>query len=216
MAAVFYDSVLEKHPQSAPWARLATNQKNNCPDYFPLLAGAEWVEGDSGTKGKNARIETTCRPAPEKGTLPSEAGVMSRTYFAGASKFKTIELVYKKTDTELQEFSDDTPLRPKVIMMMPLTVGTRWKTRSADRLFSYEISAMDVTVKVEAGEFPSCVQVKSLPEGSTTPTYDYYAPGVGRVLNSFLTPQGEKRNIELLSFKPGSEVDFKTVDISAP
>ncbi len=209
MAAVFYDSVLEKYPQADPWARLSTNQKGNCPDFFPLLPGTEWVEGDSETKGKNARIETSCRPLPEKGTMPSEAGLMVRTYFAGASKFKTIELSYKKAGNELREFTPEYELRPKIIMMLPAVVGTKWKTRSADRLFSYEITAADVTVKVEAGEFPGCIVVRSSVEAVPGATLDYYAPGVGRVLNSFSTAQGEKRNIELLSFKPGPDIDFR-------
>src|SRR4051812_29890647 len=55
MAGAFFDRVIERYPQADPWAQAAAFQKNNCPDYFPLLNGNEWTEGDSETKGKNAR-----------------------------------------------------------------------------------------------------------------------------------------------------------------
>ncbi len=211
MANVFYDSVLEKYPQSDPWARLATNQKVNCPDYFPLTAGSQWVEGDSDSSGKNARIETVCKPATDKGAMPSEAGVLVRTYFAGKEKFKSTELLYKKIEGELRELDEANDPRPKVILQIPITVGARWKTKSGVRTFTYEIVANDKTVKVEAGEFNNCVLVRSSAEGVPGATNEYYAPSVGRVLTSFSTTAGEKRNTELLSYKPAPDVDFKTV-----
>lgn len=211
MAVVFYDSVLEKYPQSDPWSLLAANQKNNCPDYFPLFPGAEWVEGDSETKGKNARIEVVCKPAPEQGTMPSESGILQKTYFAGDSKFRTTSLTYKKTASEVQEFSEENDLRPKIIMMLPVTADTKWKTRASQRLFSYEVTSLNATVVVGAGEFTNCLVLKSSVEAVPGATLEYYAPGVGRILNTFVTPQGEKRNIELLSYKAGPDVDFRSM-----
>ncbi|MCG3205266.1 MAG: hypothetical protein KCHDKBKB_01985 [Elusimicrobia bacterium] len=209
MAAVFYDAVMEKYPQSEPWARLAVNQKNNCPDYFPLYAGTKWVEVDSDTKGKNARIETECKQASEKGVFPSESGVFVKTYYAGSTKFKTIQLTYRKSNDEVLEFAAENELRAKVILKFPMEVGMRWRTRSATHMFTYEIIANDATVKVQAGEFSSCLVVRSSAEGVPGATLDYYAPGVGRVLTAFSTAQGEKRNVELSSYVAAPDFDFK-------
>lgn len=211
MANVFYDSVLEKYPTSAPWARLATNQKANCPDYFPLIPGAEWVEGDSDSGGKNARIEIVCKALPDGDAMPSEAGQLSKTYFAGKEKFKTTQLTYRKVEGEVRETSVENELRSKVILHLPVLVGTKWKTRSGERLFSYEIVANDKTVKVEAGEFTNCILVRSSADGVPGATNEYYAPTVGKVLTTFSTEAGEKRNTELLTFKPAGEVDFKSL-----
>src|SRR5438105_3832138 len=44
MAGTFFDQLLERYPQSDPWARAALHEKNNCPDFFPLLPGSRWTE----------------------------------------------------------------------------------------------------------------------------------------------------------------------------
>ncbi len=210
MAGVFYDQVAERYPQSDPWARLAAHEKNNCPDYFPLMPGFKWVEGDSETQGKNARVETVCKSAAGDGSLPSEAGILERTYFAGTAKFKSTQLIYKKSGDELQEFTSEDDPRYKVILKIPSQMGAHWKTKWAERIFNYEIVADDKTVKVAAGEFRSCILVKSTVDGVPGATLEYYAPSVGRILTAFATPSGEKRNTELLSYKPAAaDIDFK-------
>ncbi len=210
MAQAFYDDVLERYPQSDPWAKMAAFQRNQCPDYFPLLPEARWVEGDSETKGKNARIETVCKPpeAPSgaKGGnyFPSQAGRLVRTYFAGEKKFRTIEVDYKKADGELLEFSEASDPRGKVILKWPLKVGTRWSTAYGGRTFRYEVVAAGKSVTVAAGRFDGCVQVRSQVDGIPGATNEYYAPGVGRILTTFASAEGEKPNPELLSHRPAA------------
>lgn len=211
MADVFYTAVAEKYPKSDPWARLAANQINNCPDYFPLLTGFQWVEGDSETRGKNARIESVCNASPDTRALPSEAGVIVRTYFAGAQKFKTTQLLYKKSQGDVLEFANENDPRSKVVLRLPVKVGDHWKTKAMERTFVYDVLADDKTIKVEAGEFNNCVLVRSMVEGVPGATNEYYAPSVGKVLTSFATPAGEKRNTELLSYKTAPDVEFKSV-----
>ena len=211
MASAFYDRVTQTYPQSDPWALWAAYQKNNCPDYFPLLAGAHWVEGDSDSGGKNARIETVSKTDPDGGRIPWGAAIFSRTYYAGASKFKSVEIKYKKEGDEVQELGQNDP-RPKVVLKIPPVMGTRWKTKNGTQLYVYEIVGIDKTVKVAAGEFRNCAVLRSSIEGSAGAALEYYAPGVGRVLTAFVTPTGERRNTELLSFSPatGASLDEET------
>lgn len=206
MASAFYERVVQNYPQSEPWALWAGYQKNNCPDYFPLLAGGRWIEGDSDSGGKNARIETISKPDPDAGRVPWAGGIFARSYFAGASNFKTVELKYRKAGEEVQELTGGADPRPKVILKIPPAVGTKWKTKSGTQLYAYEIVADDRTVKVEAGEFKNCVVVRSSIEGSPGAALEYYAPAVGRVMTAFVTPTGERRNTELLSFSPAADV----------
>jgi tetratricopeptide (TPR) repeat protein len=140
MAGTFYDRVIENYSQSVPWARAAVLQKQNCPDYFPLLNGSEWVEGDSETNGKNARIRTVCKPFPDaKNTLPSEGGVLEKTYFAGDKESSSIELIYKKINDELLELKAFEDAVGKVVLKWPLDVGQEWKTRPVNTTFVYNI-----------------------------------------------------------------------------
>lgn len=213
MANAFYDTVVQRYPQADPWARHAAYYRNNCPDYFPLVPGFRWVMGDSETHGKNAKVEVACRK-PSKSEEGVINGVLEKTYFGGETKFKTIELRYKKTDSELLEFVASEDPRSKIIFKWPVVVGLKWSTKSGGKIFHYEVVALDKAVKVEAGEFKDCVQVKSSIEGLTGATNEYYAPGVGRILVTISTTEGEKRNTELISFQPAVIADIENEDSS--
>jgi len=202
MAQTFFERVVERYPQSEPWARAASLEKVNCPDYFPLIPGSQWVEGDSDTKGKNARVEIICEnvSGPKKG-LPSEYGRLVRAYFAGKKKSHATQYVYKKVGSELWEFSSESDPRYKVVLRWPFEPGLRWKTKMRGRTFRYEIKSISKKVKVVAGTFSECLHVRSSIEGIPGAfTNEYYAPGVGRVLTTVTTKNAEKRVTELLSF----------------
>lgn len=205
MASAFYERVIENHSQSEPWARAAFLQKQNCPDYFPLLPGSEWVEGDSETKGKNARIQTNCKVLEgAKNNLPSEAAILSKTYFAGDKKSSSIELIYKKIGNELTEFAKAEDAVGRIILTWPLKAGTTWKTRPGNTTFVYEIQSANEKVKVEAGEFQNCLKVQVAVSGITgAASMEYYAPGVGRVLTTVSTKGNEARVTELMSYRLG-------------
>ncbi len=205
MAGAFYDRVIEIYSQSEPWARAAVLQKQNCPDYYPLVVGTEWLEVDSETKGKNARIQTVCKALPESsGTLPSEGGILRKTYFAGDKESSSLELIYRKIQGELQELRTLEDPVGKVVLKWPLETGQTWKTRPGNATFVYEIESVKEKVKVEAGEFENCVKVGFTISGiAGASTHEYYAPGVGRVLTTVSTKGSEARVTELLSFKPG-------------
>lgn len=209
-AKAFYESVVTQYPQSTPWAARAAYFRNNCPDYFPLIKGFRWIEGDSETHGKNARIEVVCK-SPVGKRAADYTGVLEKTFYAGESKFKTIPLHYKKTDQELTEYESDQDPRSKTVLMWPLSTDTKWITKFANKTFRYEIVAIDKTIKVQAGEFSNCVQVRSSVEGLSGATNEYYAPDVGRVLVTFSTGEGEKRNTELISYS-AAEMDLDVKD----
>ncbi len=203
-AKAFYDLVVQRYPQATPWSSQAAYFRNNCPDFFPIVDGWKWVEGDSETHGKNARIEIRCK-SPGVGKSGDFTATLEKTYFGGDTKFKTIDLFYKKSDTELNEFVSKQDPRAKTILMWPLRIGTKWATKMDNKTFRYEVVADDKVIKVQAGEFANCIQVRSAIEGYPGATNEYYAPDVGRVLVTISTSEGEKRNTELISYSPAVE-----------
>jgi hypothetical protein len=198
MANTFYDEVATRYPDSDPWARAAALQKNNCPDYFPLIPGSQWVEVDSDSKGQNARIEITCEPVSgESKILPSEAGVLVRQFYAGEKKSLSTKATYRKDQMELHEFRGEKTTSPTVLLKWPIEANARWSTQVDGRVARYELATMSANVSVAAGDFDDCLVVRSFFPGDNAVKNEYYAPGVGRVLTSVITSKGEKRITEL-------------------
>lgn len=208
MAQTFYDEVLTRYPDASPWGEAALLQKNSCPDYFPLVAGSRWVEGDSDTKGKNARIEITCEAVVgEPKTLPSQAGVLMRQFYAGDKKSLVTKATYRKDQLELREYrSENAP--PLVLLKWPVEVGTKWSTQADGRLVRYEIASLSAQVSVVAGDYDDCLHVRSSYPGDSTIRNEFYAPGIGRILTSMTTSKGEKRITELLEASLVEAPDF--------
>jgi len=204
----FYDGVMSRYPQSDPWAKAARLQKNSCPDYFPMLPGSQWVEGDSETKGENARIELSIESLHEKNALPNESARLRRVFYAGNKKFQTTEFVYRKIKSELLEFpSADDPVC-KVVLRWPLEEGAGWITKWNRQTFHYTVAALHQKVKVAAGEFNDCAKIQSYVEGTAGYRNDYYAAGIGQILTTVETKNAEKRNTELLSYQIGPLEDY--------
>jgi hypothetical protein len=211
MASTFYDEVIARYPTSEPWSQAATLQKNNCPDYFPLIEGSSWTEVDSDTKGKTARIEIMCETFSDSPRLlRSQAGRLIKTYFAGDKKSLVRSLVYKKEQTELQQSSTGQEADPEIIMKWPIDVGTRWATRIAGRVTNCEISSIDRAISVVAGDFEGCLLIRSYSSDEGAVKNDYYAPGVGHILTSITSKAGEKRITELASYRINENSSFST------
>jgi hypothetical protein len=202
MATTFYDEVLTRYPNSDPWARASLLQKNNCPDYFPLVTGSKWTEVDSDTKGQNARIEIACEAVSGEGrTLPSQAGVMVRQFYAGEKKSLTTRAIYRKDQMELREFRGENTTTPTVLLHWPVEAGFKWSTQIDGRLARFEIASMSAQASVMAGDFDDCLVVRSNFPGESSMKNEYYAPGVGRVLTTIMTDKGEKRITELAKYQ---------------
>jgi len=202
MANIFYQRVNVEYPQSDPWARAASLQQLNCPDFFPLIPGGRWKEGDSDTKGKIAKTIIECSSlSKSKGSFPSEKAKVVRTFYSGDKKFRSVQFVYRKEKNVLSEYVSEKDPRAKTILKWPLKVGTQWRTKMAGRFFHYEVVAINQNVRVAAGNFSGCVKIGSSVGQSVGLRFEYYAPGVGRVLTTLSTKSGEKRNTELLSYE---------------
>lgn len=200
IAETFFDRVMQQYPQS-DWAKPAGLQKQNCPDYFPLVADSQWTEVDSETKGKNARIEIRC-----KGLADEAEATLARTYFAGDKEVSQTQFLYKKANGELVEYQSEKDPIGKVILKWPAKVGAKWRTTGYGKAIDYEIKSMSEKVKVEAGEFTDCLKVQSSIVGlGGASTFEYYAPGVGRVLTT-VSGKGdaEQRITELKFYRPAA------------
>ncbi|OVE78233.1 hypothetical protein BVX98_00755 [bacterium F11] len=214
-AQIYYEKVTTEYPQSKPWAQAAALQIINCPDYFPLIPGSEWEEGDSDTKGSIAKTVTRCLSLKNtKKTLPSEAAILKRSFYGGSKKFQTSSYVYRKSNKELKEYVSENDSRSKTILKWPLTIGQKWRTPMGGRFFVYELVGIKEKIKVAAGEFEGCLKVKSSIEGSPGKRFEYYAPGVGRILTTLSSSHGEKRNTELISYKIAAFPGFGSRDPS--
>lgn len=210
MANTFYDEVVTRYPDSDPWAKAASLQKNNCPDYFPLIPGSQWTEVDSESKGQNARIEVSCEEIPgEPKSLPSQAGLLNRQFYAGDKKSLTTKATYRKDQMELQEFRSD-KISPTVLIKWPIETNARWSTQVEGRLARYELATMSSHVSVMAGDFDDCLVIRSFFPGESAVKNEYYAPGVGRVLTTVTTPKGEKRITELSTYKISEIPEYLT------
>jgi len=210
MAQTFYDRVLERYPQSDPWAKIAGLQKLNCPDYFPLLPGSSWVEGDSESKGKIAKTEIICKEleSDQRG-FPSGSGILISTFYAGKNKVQTARSIYKKFQGELHQYKSEIDSRSKLVLKWPLEIGTKWTARSDDRLYRFEVVGVNQIVKVRAGVFKNCIKVRSFVTGtSKAASNDYYAPGVGRVLRTVSTAKTETRVTELIMYEIAELPEF--------
>jgi len=202
-AKSFYARVEKEYMASQPWSAQASFQSANCPDFFPLVPGSAWVEGDSESGGKNARIESICEASSGTAAIPMSAGIIVRSYYGGNSKFKTSRTLYRKEGATVWEFEADSAVG-RGVLRGPLDVGTTWEGELAGRTFRYEVVSDSATVTVRGGTFPGCLLVRARADGVPGATNEYYAPFVGRVLTSFSGEGGERRNTELLSYKPGA------------
>jgi hypothetical protein len=203
----FYDRVRREYESSDPWAALAAFHAENCPDFFPLTAKSKWVEGDSDTGGRNARIESVCQVSSTPAKVPFSSATIERSYFAGTSKFKTVNFLYRKDGATVWEHPPGGE-PPRMVLKAPLVQGTRWSSQVGGRTFNYEIVSASTTVTVAAGTFDRCLHVRARADGIPGATNEFYAPSVGRVLSSYSGPEGERRNTELLSFTPGPMEPF--------
>jgi VanZ family protein len=201
LARKLYRQILDRYGDRKGWGPRAELALFNTPNYFPLTDGATWEEGDSETKGRNARIVITCRPVEEDPT----AARLARQYYAGSTYVKNLSVsnVYRKKGAELHEHPSGPKGTPVLLLRHPFEKGQKWTSKRVGRTSSFVIDGT-ADVKVAAGEFKDCLVVREQPEGVTGSwQVNYYAPGVGRVLTSLASGSSERRNTELLSYNLG-------------
>ncbi|MGA2090468.1 MAG: hypothetical protein ABSH12_03275 [Endomicrobiales bacterium] len=193
----YYLELVQKYPQSVPWAERAMRGAMRSPDYFPLGAGSFWIEGDSATGGNNMRAEWNCLE------VSSTTRCIKRRVFAGKMVVSTVKRYYVLASFEVRE-SNNPLLNPHtVIMSYPFYEGKTWKSVRDGNPTVYTIVSKTATVKTKAGEFINCLKIKeinTLIPGSQK--FNYYAPGIGWVLTTTgSSGSPEHSNTELLSCK---------------
>lgn len=193
-----YQKILSEHPDSQPWAAQARLGLMRCPDYFPMHAGCSWVEGDSDTLGRNMRAEVRVSSAAS-----AAESCLEKTIYAGQTLFSKSEQCYHKENEELKQVPSQTA-SGTILLRYPCKAGKTW-SGLGNRPAAYSIEKDNVTVKVKAGTFSGCLQVKEQLPGLRSWSYTYYAPNVGKILTSVSTSKGEKRVAELLSYSIAKE-----------
>jgi len=198
-----FQDLADEHGRRGAWKEKAERALLNSPNYFPLIPGARWEEGDSDTGGRNASIRIQCEPlagAPGSFTL-------ARDYYAGRRQVDSLssKKIYRKTGLELREAAGSGKAE-SVVLKYPLSPGATWPCAAGP---CEVLGTADVQVR--AGLFRDCLKVKvPLPGVTSSWKVDYYAPGIGKVLTSAATATTEKRNTELLSYNllDGKEADY--------
>lgn len=191
-AKKIYQKIIKNYP-ATQWARLASDKIRHCYDYFPLLKGNFWIEGDSETGGKNYLAEISC----------IEPNKVIKKIYAGKRLVATLNLTYKKTERELSEYEGE--MRDgQLIFCYPLGIGDTWFSGEGLEKAVYTVISKNEEVKTKSGKFSDCLKIRQeKKKASGSFRYDYYAPEVGRVLvtlGSERNPQ-EVRITEILSYK---------------
>lgn len=193
-----YQKIIKDFP-SSEWGKVAQEKIRDVYDYFPLLKGNFWIEGDSETGGKNYLAEISC----------IEPNKVIKKIYAGKRLVATLNLTYKKTERELSEYEGE--MRDgQLIFCYPLGIGDTWFSGEDLERAVYTVISKNEEVKTKSGKFSDCLKIRQeKKKASGSFRYDYYAPEVGRVLvtlGSERNPQ-EVRITELLSYKVVDPVD---------
>ncbi|MFA5858133.1 MAG: hypothetical protein WC955_03600 [Elusimicrobiota bacterium] len=202
LALYQYELIITSYPESKH-AKLAVGQREYCYDFMPVVAGHFWAEGDSQTGGQNYRAEIVS--VGKSKVAGRDVEVLQRKVFAGKQVVSNTREYYYFEGKSLVRH--DTA-NPQTVMIQPLLLDTQWFARQMGQEVVFTVVARGLNITVRAGTFTKCAKIrqeyKSLP-GSWR--YDYYAPGVGRILTT--TAAGkmpETRMTELLTYRVPKKV----------
>lgn len=185
------ERVAREFPDS-PWAEEAKRTLLDCPDYFPIRAGSDWVFVDSQTGGRNMRLVI------EVSTASAESAELEGAFFAGARRFQEFRRRYVKEGWAVWEEEG----RERVpILRYPYHEGQVWTAKRGGRAVEFRVESAAEVVKVRAGTFHGCLRVRESQRGLPAWKYDYYAPGVGRVKTTIGGKGFENPNTELKAVK---------------
>ena len=196
-ARMFFTRIIDDYPKSEPWGGLAEKSLFDCPDYFPLIEGSFWMEGDSKSGGKNMRTEWVSR------YISGDIYNINRQIFSGSQLVVKVERYFKKEKNGLFEFKSLKEPKYTKVLSYPFIEGNKWASTKDGVGVRYEIIASYVPVQVVAGKFDNCIKVSERYENfPNSIKYNYYAPEVGWVLTTTSLVGGQEfRNSELISYK---------------
>jgi VanZ family protein len=166
------------------------------PDYFPLIDGAQWVEGDSATGGANMKAIWSAHEV--------STGVfrVDKKFFAGPMVVTTRSVYYAVSGYALLESQSRPDSGSAVFLEHPIYHGKKWSRRDGARVAGITVEFVPTAVKVRAGVFGECIRIgEKYTDSPGVIRYSYYAPYVGWVLTTISGSRGEHRNSELITFK---------------
>lgn len=163
-----------------------------CPDYFPLDRAKAWKYGDSQTGGQNA-TQVYSVTGRGKGWIEADVSI-----FAGETLVQKTARRYELKDMDLFEKNG-----PSVTKMLryPVETGKTWTTTEGGNKLFMRVDRTGVKVTVRGGDFDNCAKVRRAIAGMPSWIYEYYAPGVGRVLISVAGDDFENRVTELIEYE---------------
>lgn len=205
-ASHFYSMIIMDYPYLQPLNSLAELGLMESPDFFPLVDGWSWYEGDSQSYGKNMYQQRYC-------SLVSSGTDKLKRYFevykirtiiytgkGGKKVFDSIDY-YKKFHYNILKSKTPTFSKFSIVMKFPHKKGKKWTAVLEGKKNIYSIEDLNAQVVVRTGSYKNCLKIKELqPNIPHSWRYDYYAPGVGKVLSTVATERTEKRNSELIDF----------------
>ncbi|MBI4055352.1 MAG: tetratricopeptide repeat protein [Elusimicrobia bacterium] len=190
-----------RRPKDAGCVSKAKRELVRTPDYFPWRGNRIWFFGDSQTGGKNMRTKLYFEVS---GSTSSDRAVLVQEIFAGKTHFQTLRRAYELAEWELREYASPQDSVYAVILRYPFVPGQSWRTRRSGQGVRFSIEESAAAVQVRAGRYEGCLKVREEIEGAGGSwKYDYYAPGVGKVLTTVAGPSYENRNAELIEFQAG-------------
>lgn len=193
----YFKNVIEKYPDSKPWAELSKRGLIDSPDYFPLNGGNFWIEGDYASGGRNMRAEWTCQQ------VSSGAFKVTRRISAGTRLVAKVERYLKKENVELREYVSPDSAQYTVLYAYPLEKDREWRSSRDGVMLKFRVMDTGVPVSVKAGDFTDCVKIsEEYPGSGGSKKINYYAPEVGWVLTATAGSSGQEfKSSELISYK---------------
>ena len=185
--------------------------------FFPLKEGMRWEYRVTSAGGAPKKlIITNLAPRQVNGTkvTPRKWELGGTTFFQFMKKDETG--IYRYAEQAGDKAPPKLITPPECHLKFPLTMGDSWKmtTKVGDSTLNLNLTIESVSdeIKVPAGAFQDCVEVKQVggnEAGVEVMGYEWYAPKVG-VVKSMVTikkkskdkPVTEVQTYELVSFKP--------------
>lgn len=194
-SARIYEEILSKYPNTI-WAEKAELGLFNSPNYFPLSDGNSWTEGDPQTGGRNMRIITNCRE------ISPGMFELTKTYYAGERKVRSIRSFYAKRGLQLRAYSEPDAKEFTTLLKYPFKVGNSWETVQDGLPKVFTIVDTNSTVERRGKRWENCLKLKIFVKGQHHVfKYEYYAPGVGKVLTTTASLTSPESPVsELLSY----------------
>ncbi|MBI5573024.1 MAG: tetratricopeptide repeat protein [Elusimicrobia bacterium] len=174
---------------NSEWVEESKSAMLEIADYFPLQKFAKWIEVDSDTSGKYMTAKN------EIIGVSGDIFEMTRNLYTRGNFISGFRKYYKKTNDGFYETDKDGKII-STVMLLPVDAGKEWSVGNV----KYAIVSKNEEVTVTAGKFSNCVKIKKQIVGTSSWSYEYFAPEVGKILTTQSSGGAEKRITELKEY----------------